>query len=609
MAGVTLVSKGPDANNQWGTYFINKGQGDTVAPGQSYTFSAVLRAPHTPGDYTFRWQLRNYYGWGGGQLPGIPTKSFFGDIATISSIHVTQRAETPPSSKQPTSGVLSFSDLEYRGSFLTPGLSGHDDKYCNSGLTLRKVAGQTHLLLMAGTYDSYLYEMSIPPATPIVGGSTAALATASLIRNWGKIEYGTINGETVYPNCGFWFDNDASLLYWNHYGEYFTGGPEVFPQLAATRLNADGTTANVHAWHIPDDATPYKSYWSGVTKLSADFAAAYTGGRDMAVGFGGVFCICSTASRGPSLGAIARPNPAANNMDLLPLVNYPENVSACPRDGNYFSNIGYWITRAPNPWTGAWSAYDVCKSGIFIDLPDKKGYVAFGYLATGRIGYDYGGYNIDGHYEQCWFFYNTADLGAAAQGRKAASSVMPDTYTNVELPRSGETITGSCFDEPTRLLYLYQKFATEQNKPVIHVYYVRPSTPSTFPTWRAASFTGADLANDTISGPDADPDSAGLTNLARYAFALPARGPVAAPVTLGTTAVGSDTFLTLSFPRRAAADDLSYTVETSTDLVTWATIPGQTYQAGTPVSVTAQDSVAMGTAVRRFLRLRLLTTP
>ncbi len=129
---------------------------------------------------------------------------------------------------------------------------------------------------------------------------------------------------------------------------------------------------------------------------------------------------------------------------------------------------------------------------------------------------------------------------------------------------------------------------------------------TTYATWRSANFTGADLTNDTISGPNADPDGVGLSNLARYAFALPARGPVANPATVGTATAGSASYLTLTFPCRATATDLTYILESSTDLVTWTTVPDRTYTAGAN-PITAQDADALGTTntPRRFLRLRM----
>ena len=63
---------------------------------------------------------------------------------------------------------------------------------------------------------------------------------------------------------------------------------------------------------------------------------------------------------------------------------------------------------------------------------------------------------------------------------------------------------------------------------------IHDETCTAFADWVAGNFTDAEQANDAISGPAADPDGAGMNNYARYAFALPARGPVANPITLGT---------------------------------------------------------------------------
>ncbi len=133
-------------------------------------------------------------------------------------------------------------------------------------------------------------------------------------------------------------------------------------------------------------------------------------------------------------------------------------------------------------------------------------------------------------------------------------------------------------------------------------------TPTdTYATWRAANFTGADLAADAISGPSADPVGAGVTNLQRYAFALAARGPVASPVTTGTVEDSGQRYLTLTFPRRTAASDLNYVVEASTDLAAWS--PIATYGPDAASPLTHRDTVALTTTPRRFLRLRLTTSP
>ncbi len=134
--------------------------------------------------------------------------------------------------------------------------------------------------------------------------------------------------------------------------------------------------------------------------------------------------------------------------------------------------------------------------------------------------------------------------------------------------------------------------------------------PPVYATWRAAHFSGADFTNDAISGPNADPDGGGLTNFARYAFDLPARGPVANPITLGTADLSAGRVLTLTFPRRAVATDLTYTLETSADLATWIPVPDHSYGPGAS-PFTAEDVVPLGDAAtpRRFLRLRITVTP
>ena len=100
-----------------------------------------------------------------------------------------------------------------------------------------------------------------------------------------------------------------------------------------------------------------------------------------------------------------------------------------------------------------------------------------------------------------------------------------------------------------------------------------------------------------------DPEGWGLPNLLRYAFGLAAHGAVATPTVLGSTDAGGRRYLTLTFNRRASATDLTYTVQSSNDLVTWATLA--TCPPGAPTTVTVQDSVALGDATRRFLRVRV----
>lgn len=128
----------------------------------------------------------------------------------------------------------------------------------------------------------------------------------------------------------------------------------------------------------------------------------------------------------------------------------------------------------------------------------------------------------------------------------------------------------------------------------------------TFAEWQAANFTPAELVLPGISGPLADPSGRGLANLLNYALGRSARsGGFTAPVTVTTVTDNGNSFLQLAFTRKSYANDLTYFVEASDDLVTWTTL--QTVAPGLPTLQQVRDSVVTSGAARRFLRLRVTT--
>ncbi len=203
--------------------------------------------------------------------------------------------------------------------------------------------------------------------------------------------------------------------------------------------------------------------------------------------------------------------------------------------------------------------------------------------------------------------YRTADLARVASGQIQHWQAVPYASWEVPLPISPagtQIVAGAAYDPATNRLFI-SRGGEIVAETIIHVFKLTIGTPpATYATWRAANWVGADLSNDALSGPLADPDRAGVSNLQRYGFALPAHGSVASPVTPSTATSGGASYLTLTFPRRATADGLTYTLESSPDLVTWTAVPDRTYTAGSG-SITAQDAVAIGTVSRRFLRLRV----
>lgn len=478
--GMKLRSYGPLDNMNWGTPLIYLGQGRGCEPGEQITFSSYLKAPSRPGKYVFQWRTaRN------------EDDVTFGEPTARRIIAVDPRPPEPPPKppRQDPSGkrVLTSDDFEYVGSLKVPDeVEGCGAAFTESGLALRKADdGTKRLLIRTGLRRTILYEASIPGLVKLKGGDHSPLKVAQVKRIWGEIKLPAQGDEAIGANAGFWWDEAKGILYWSYYHGYTTGRP---PVLGASRLDDAGNVTHYGPWHVPESVPWFKSYWGGVTPLPKQFADRYTGGRRLALGFGGYYSICAPASRGPALAAIAEPNPRKKNVDMVELLTYPwpKEVGA-PRDGDYFIANCPWGGRAPEgPRKGSWTMDDWVRAAVFIDLPKKHGFLALAYLGTGRIGYDYGAIRSAGRV--CyWYFYDPKDLAQVARGARKPWEVVPHSMARVEYPRGikegsrwpsvpGEP-TGCCFDEEARLLYIYQRFCidnqTQELFPCIHAYRVK----------------------------------------------------------------------------------------------------------------------------------------
>jgi hypothetical protein len=118
------------------------------------------------------------------------------------------------------------------------------------------------------------------------------------------------------------------------------------------------------------------------------------------------------------------------------------------------------------------------------------------------------------------------------------------------------------------------------------------------PAWRTTHFTAGELALPAVSGDLADPDADGHPNLLEYALDTDPRSSAAASPLTVRTAPGQ---LLLDYP--AAHPELRYTVETSTDLVTWTTTGVIDNETALPAARTAAIPHTEG--ARTFLRLRV----
>ncbi len=92
---------------------------------------------------------------------------------------------------------------------------------------------------------------------------------------------------------------------------------------------------------------------------------------------------------------------------------------------------------------------------------------------------------------------------------------------------------------------------------------------SGFTAWQQANFTAGELLDENLSGPSAIYGLDGFPNLVKYALGLDPKVNVSSGLpTLGVP--GSDWVYT--YTRPSSVGDVTYTVEISTDLVTWTTV-------------------------------------
>jgi len=137
------------------------------------------------------------------------------------------------------------------------------------------------------------------------------------------------------------------------------------------------------------------------------------------------------------------------------------------------------------------------------------------------------------------------------------------------------------------------------------------STPTTsFSSWQSQYFTAAQLADATISGPNADPYGSGVPNLLAYALQL---NPATAEPTSVPTAAPSNGHLVMTYFVPASITDVSYIPEVSTDLMTWNSGTGyvqvlSNVSSASGNTISVQD-VLPTTAPKHFMHLRVTQLP
>ena len=139
-----------------------------------------------------------------------------------------------------------------------------------------------------------------------------------------------------------------------------------------------------------------------------------------------------------------------------------------------------------------------------------------------------------------------------------------------------------------------------------------------YTTWKSTAFLAADLGNNTVSGPDADPDKDGVPNLLEYLRGSNPRLADAGPMTgvdlkaLTVEGVTSD-YSVFNFRYRPAAEDVQVTPWSAPDFANWTTgalvFLGAASNGDGTVTVTYRSPLPRSQESARYFRLEAHSLP
>jgi hypothetical protein len=221
--------------------------------------------------------------------------------------------------------MLARSDLTYQGAFdmpIYPVGSPAATTYTYGPLALRRVGGVPRLFsttTSSASPNQAVYEVAIPTLK-----TSSPYNTAQVVNQWGDIYHDRAylysagawtngrpsSGTAVF---GLYWDEADERLYWTFGNIYSDGAARADPSLGYSKLGADGSGKSTAygPWRFQDS----KRHMGGLLAVPSWYARQYTGGRRLAVGYGGYFSILSVGngSLGPAVAAFSPPSPGTHS--------------------------------------------------------------------------------------------------------------------------------------------------------------------------------------------------------------------------------------------------------------------------------------------------------